>query len=758
MNPVADLHSPVLRQSGAATIAIVLVLLLILSAAIISMMKVSGSSVIDAAKNEEQVAALFLAESGMERAQAVVSKRAKAGTLSSADATDIVGPANPGLGRGSYQLTATFDPPGCGAAQCETVTIDSVGTIAGTATKRALRSIVSTKIVNNTNGCENTLSLTMPVLDKGQNAAVGALTHLAFRPAPTAGPCIAVSNANAEVLDCATTPGGTCDFTTNAWAVEGTGTNSVTSMASFATAPKTAATYSITTHLVKKNSTLAVNRSFVQLGVLFYPKSVDDPVAFIGRYANAGDTEKTTGFSGTVPAAWTCQPGNTTTAGEMWRAAAADLLYYGFASWPDLPTTPQLDQVTLGIQPLRQTSKATGTYEVSTGVIDGVYSQVWTSYNPSYFPSTANPQTAAAQVVTGATNGANFTGTIGSTFTGTITGTTNPRTLALTSAANLAPGSRITDSTGATVYGTLPASADPPGIWGQIGSTYTMNSTAEVSIAASLRAYDVMTVTAVPSSGVLTLGDTITNSGGGTTYGTLGAVSSGTWGALNSTYALTSVGSPFVSAVALESAGTTITVPGASITAPITLDKGITAVAVASGTGKFSSVSIAAGTIDAGSLTATGSTLCIGDALFGRQISANTKVTGLTTATSPGCGTGPFTVSGTTTASSDLVLARTAVTGVPTATSFTVSRKPTIRLSGGAVVCGGICAMLFDLNGTLGPVSGGGNPNFSVTLAGFPNGDDWASGFACLKNVDSAKIQLFGTIVAKQTKWAEVVR
>ena len=56
-------------QRGAASIAIALILMLMLAAAITASLRQSSSSMIDATLSDQQTAALYIAESGLERAQ-----------------------------------------------------------------------------------------------------------------------------------------------------------------------------------------------------------------------------------------------------------------------------------------------------------------------------------------------------------------------------------------------------------------------------------------------------------------------------------------------------------------------------------------------------------------------------------------------------------------------------------------------------------------------------------------------------------------
>ncbi len=141
MKPINVMHSSVRRQSGAASIAIAVLLMFILVAAVTAVLNMSGSSVIDAAKNEEQVSALFLAESGVERGQSVLSAASDStlpGACTAINATDIA------LGRGTFKLTGTSSPTGCGGATpCTGCTITSTGTITTTgSTTTSSRTVV----------------------------------------------------------------------------------------------------------------------------------------------------------------------------------------------------------------------------------------------------------------------------------------------------------------------------------------------------------------------------------------------------------------------------------------------------------------------------------------------------------------------------------------------------------------------------------------------------------------------------------------
>jgi hypothetical protein len=851
------------RQGGAASVAIAMLIMLILVAAVLTVQNMSGSSVVDSAKGEEQVAALFLAQSGLEKARSIVANDAAGTGLDSA----TTGPKLLGTGTltvggrtGSFAVkSATFSPSTCGISPpCDSVAIMVEGQI-GTAS-RTLRTVMTSVLTDGVQACAKTFTLTMPVKALGTGSGkVGAFTHLTYRAAQdnTLCPDPGGSTANAVVDTCKIRPplpdGVDCTLGTFSWELQGTGSNAFSDagIAANVTAV-TAEKYSVTTSLRKigGGTVVPVNRLIAQTGALYYPKIPNEDVTFIGYYAKDTGSNRTAGANRSslgVDRDWTCQQGSGTTANKMDLAANADLLVYGFSS----TGADKLTAASLGIQPLRRSSQI-------TNILVTDYSQMWHSYNKRYYP-----QTLAGTTVTGATNGANFTGTIGAQFSGTITGTSNPRTLTLTTNLNanalLTQGDTITDSTGNTVLGTLGMGS---GIVS--GSIYEITATtAGATASGGMRAYSkVLRVAAAASTGVLTQGDKITLSGGaaipktlgGTSYNTLGTKISGTWGAVGSTYNLTG-DDQFVISSSLESAGTTITVPGAPNVAPADG----TAIAVSSGTGVFG-VATVTGSINNGTLTADSCTLMAGEMVFGTNVLGETLITsnaqtciggvnGTYTTTCPvntdpaspnvtcpnqtvasgpmivraaivssgsasvarGIPSAPgYSISGTTltvhsatsvtgslsagqaiagsttlAASNTRIMQQlsgtpgkdgtyevcqlTDVAGVWTCGSpttlttdplvagssakfYMTSRTPSTRLSNNAVICGGVCAMMF--NNTGGRLTE--SPN--LVLTGGNASLDWSSGFACVANVDSASITTFGTIVANQSSWAEVVK
>lgn len=119
------------RQRGAASMAIAFLILLIIGAALATALSMSGSAARDAAMSEEQVEALFLAESGIERAL----RRLASGTACASLVPDS--PASQSLGAGTLSLlTASGSSTNCqirirGTVRGTTRTVDAQITNAG---------------------------------------------------------------------------------------------------------------------------------------------------------------------------------------------------------------------------------------------------------------------------------------------------------------------------------------------------------------------------------------------------------------------------------------------------------------------------------------------------------------------------------------------------------------------------------------------------------------------------------------------------
>lgn len=720
MKSTAPRLYPPHRQRGAVSVVIAMLLLLILTAAVTTSMVMSGSSVVDAANNEEQIASLFLAESGVERAQAAISSAAQGDSYTDTTCSNMTTAGSFSLGRGSFRyLSAQPAPSPCGGfnPDCTSCTITVAGTIGSSS--RTIRSNVSSKQTYGVAGYGSQFSLTLH--PKVNNTLV--FTNLAYRAKDGAG-------NNASVTNCANTGSSSIVSCTAAWNITGQGTTNVSGMGVYASVP-TAGDYTIA-------DTLTANRYYVLTGALFYP-TTGGSVSLIGSYGKDTGNNKTTGTAsttGSVPNNWLCSPSNGTTA-NMSLAANSDTLVYGFSS---LATAGGSKLTSVSFS---KSSNPPQLYMRKILDMEGnpdpalsnkyLYSHIWYAYNAPYFPGTSAT----------ATNGANFTGAVGAVVTGSISGTT--LTVTGVTGGVLRAGDTIN---GNGVTATTISAFGTGGTTGAGGTgTYAVSLSQTAASTTLTASSKVLRVTGV-SSGVLTANDAITTGISGSpviqTFTTPGTTGTGLTGEyiLGTQVAAVSSGN----AIAMQSSGTTITLSGSLSGSYITPSTG-TAVAVSSGTGLFNQANVT-GSISANTLTVSAvssGSLHVGDALFGVNIAPQTRITDFVSGTLGGVGV--YTITPSPDSASNLIVARAAVVTVASASSYTVSQLPATRLSG-AQMCGGVCP--FFING-----SGASSTDFNVT--GFAGGDDWASGFACLNGIDPTKIRKLGTVTSKQTVWSEPV-
>jgi hypothetical protein len=139
-------------QRGAASIAIVIVILLIMTAALAASLTLTGSAVQDAVASDLRVQALFLAESGLERA----NQRFIAGALCNSTANETLTIT----GKGSFSLAflgaTDFDGSSCNGGNCSKSTCrvqatgrSFAGTGSATVNARTIETVFVQKSGNN---------------------------------------------------------------------------------------------------------------------------------------------------------------------------------------------------------------------------------------------------------------------------------------------------------------------------------------------------------------------------------------------------------------------------------------------------------------------------------------------------------------------------------------------------------------------------------------------------------------------------------
>jgi len=361
MNKSAPAFSFPSRQLGAASLVIIVLLVFILSAAVMAVMRISGSSVTDTATNESQTAALSLAESGLERAQGILSAAAKSGGNMNNACTNLANTSS-AMPRGSFQYSAaTFNAV---TGEC-TVTVR--GIVA--ASSRTIRAVLNATTSSGVEGKGSTINLNV----RTTSDKAGVIANLAYSSD------LGGSNAVATV--------GSCTNCTNFYTVNSGVSKKPTNVGVYA-GFATASTNTITETLVRgANPDI---RNYVEVAAAFYP--VANAVNFVGSYAVVGGSTTSAGSptGGSVPATWNCAANSATTGTNVSVAAGADTLVYGFSS--AAPLANQLANVTFGSRTMTRIRNMTGKQG------DNLYSQIWYDYNPAYFSGTG---TTSGAVVTG---------------------------------------------------------------------------------------------------------------------------------------------------------------------------------------------------------------------------------------------------------------------------------------------------------------------------------------------------------------------
>lgn len=393
--------------------------------------------------------------------------------------------------------------------------------------------------------------------------------------------------------------------------------------------------------------------------------------------------------------------------------------------------------------------------------------------------------------------------------TGTINAASYVLNVTAVSSGRLTPNNAITSglsgnptvSTFGSILGTYTTTGS-----GLTGTYLLSSQLGPVAAATMQQSSSTVLLAANTCSGSLAQGDIAINSAASTVYGTLGA-RTGTLDAAGSTYPLTAGSTlpTFVSTtqntcgtnninanmvvqsnspqVVLASgpapavgtaiqvysgtgyytpdnvtgsiSGTTLTVSAVPIVNAGGFVFGKTYRITTTGTTSFTSIgasSNSVGTVFVATGVGSGSgmaspwALSVGDALFGPYVAPNTTITAFGTGSG---GTGSYTVSSSQTAASGPIMARAAVLSVQSSTAFTMSRKPDTATLSNARLCGGVCPFL---------LSDGSTYLGEFGLTGIIDYDDWSSGFACLSGVDASSILNAAQVVARRTRWREVVQ
>lgn len=705
--PLASRARPVsrTRQRGAAGIIIAMLLTFLMAAAVLGMLSISGSSVMDAGNNEQQISALFLAESGLERGQATV---AAAPSITNAVCTGVGAGGPFALGSGTFTLIGTSYafgsvPPNNPNTPCD----NSGGTPCGNCV------LTATGILGaNTRTVSRTLSLTT-VNGASCNAstAVPDCTNATASP-PTTPPTwqLTLKNTFANnaiaLFDLAflrqgNPTGAACTSAGCAlmWNVNANnGSNSVGGMGNAVTI-SAGATQSI-------YQTLSLSKNLAEVGALFPGSGAGGP-SIVGATAYWDDTNpngggtKTVGRAadsngqtnnGTANTVTTCSaPGsNSAQSCNSW-CLAGDTLVFGFAAHSSSGLSDTLSGVTFntaGAQANNIALSRIAKFPNTTiaGAPPDVYSEVWYAHNPN-LSSPASPSAQYASSYKGIGSA-----TIGASFTGRVTAAGATLTVSGIGAGQIIS---LNDSiyNGINMVGTITGFGTGTGGNG----TYTSDNSGGLG---NINSTPMTTRSQILNVWACSTTTSICNFANGDNLNSFGGISS------------------------------SASINGAQLTLrPGEFVGGIGRYPISSAATTVATAAVRAGT--------PGTTIYLPSGQSMPTVTTPNTIISII----PGAGSGAFSNAGATTV--------TAV-NLPTLNgvqSFTVSPAPSTPLAL-AIICGGTCAFFDQTSATT---------TFAINKSTAPGTDNWAAGFMCLSGADITPISISSSTV-QPTDWYEAVR
>lgn len=751
------------QQRGAASVAIAMLILFILAAAVTAVMNMSGSSVIDAAKSEEQVSALFLAESGLERGQGML-KSASDPAVSGA-CTSITGSGFTVGSRGTFNLSATATCDTAVPPVCSICKITSTGII-GSTSRTVVRVVSVAAPSGGATGCggggitpvacPSGISPAPPAADiyKDIVQAIEVTTppavlisNMAYLRHPAGG----ANNVNAAAACVTLTPADIACVTE--WHDEsntssGSGVVGSRGASGLVTTVMGPGTYKLTQNLTADSLFAAVGAKFGASGALSIVGSYwsDSGATGVTARNNATATGSTNdGAACPLPLGNATCPNATTaplaipdppSAGSAQTSRSwcydADTLVFGFSGKSSNNSIGALTGFSFNGQPsLVPVGNSTAAYPKAPANSE-LYAALRYIYNPSYEPDSSS--TASTGEVIGAI-GATVTGAIGTTIEAD-TSNNNPITVnSYTSGGST--GLSIGDEITSTACNRVVVGAVVTAIG---AGTVTINPAPTGNCNNKLIGFNgnKLFVSNATGSGPLEVG----------------AVLSGAVSANTTILSFVSPANGYEGSYNLAVIGNAATKQGP--TGNVTITTSATKLKVATvTTGPLYTNDLIFGTGVANLTTISGTTTgAAGETLYvlseaPQNVAPNTIIKTSTVTLTAGttaptgspiiavrAGTGTF-ATGTT------------VSTVTSATQFKVSAVPTVSLFG-AKICGGICAFF---NHT----SVGATTPFTLTMT---NTSQWAAGLTCLKGVNKDDIVgLTGTGAAvAATTWYEPVR
>ncbi len=592
-------------------------------------LSMSGSNSIDNQQQLDSVAAMFLAESGLERAMGIVRSATSAGTMTDSVCSGINDGATYTLGRGNFKyVSAVPSPASCTGASCEACSVQVAGTV-GSAS-RTLNLKINLTTVNGTSGVGTNVTM---ALKNTYDVPATAVFNLAWRRQTGGGG----GNASAQMCGLAS-----CGLQ---WNVESSsGSNSTGSLGVSVGIPALS-TFTVTQTID------APGRSYAEVGALF--PGVSAAPTIIGSYWNdggGGPGNQTVNNSSSTPSAGKTNSGVATSSGSCLNPSAdhttnatqtctrwcygGDTLVFGVSA----RSSTYADQITSvtfntdGIPAQNVSLSRVAHYPNTSGrpaSIGDIYSEIWYAYNPDYL-STSD-----------ASSGGSVTGSIGATFAATMTNGSS--SMSVTSLSGVIHGGNI-DTVTCLGGGSCPSfltGATPVTIVSDNGGgNYTLSAPSNCSggnctrnLQTSSNILEVTEVSVPAAVNYLTVGDTI--AGAGVTTATITSVPGG--GSSNNVTGGYGIGGTAqrVSSTTITANGTTIRMTGTTIPVADTM-----IIAVRSGTGTFAAQTTVRSSPapSANSFTVSavpnvrlsGATICGGTCAFFNNPSSTSSTTELT--------------------------------------------------------------------------------------------------------------------------------
>ena len=692
-------HARPTCQRGMVTLVAMLFLIATVVFALSQMLGVSGGNVIDGQRQGDSTAAFFLAESGLEKAQAGVNA-ALAGNFSNAACTGIA--SNYALGSGSVRVTAVSEPAVCdngAGTPCTACTVTSTGQVglsSRTLTQNMALSVTNGVTCNGANGCANSPAVTWRLNLKNAAAVAGiGVFNLTY-----------VSQGNNQAT-CAA--GSNCRLQLNLGSPSN-GANAIGLMGNSVLIPAGTSYPIYQTMRVDRDNLAEVGAFFLGTSAPVLTGPTANPGAASYWNDNKNDAAPTVGASGSVSGATndgTATSGGTCSAPSAHLQACTswcyggDTLVYSF-SGSVTTLTDQLSSVTFGAGPgVQMTRVAKYPNTAVPRAPTNVDAEIWYARNPNF--TGASPLAVNASSYKG-----RGTGAVGARWTSS--------------------GSDATSISGTTLT---------------VGNSFTGYPTQIINVGDSIsNTGGSGSPSCTANCGTITAQLSSTEPGGMTTgrggRGTYQISGTQTVGSANSRiWTISSTVLHVTACTICYFAGTDALsglITGQTITSQASASNAYGLTETAGGIGRYT-ISGAASYVASGNTLRAGTP---GPTLYLPSSSSQPLVTVPAMLIAVKSGTGVLPQGTTVTA----VSAPNAAT-----TAFTPSAAPTTALDG-ASLCAGTCAFFVP----------GATATTPFTLGGVTgNFNEWASGFTCLKGVDLTP-QVVTSSRPDNARWTEVIQ